>query len=132
MIRSDVFRFIDQCREKFDLIFAGPPYALQNIDDLPKLIFEKQLLNEEGWFILEHTPKNNYESFPHFKSSRNYGTTVFSIFEASLNHSGGGSLRAHLNPPSGRISHSTDLTVQNSLQKSKVHKVKVLKSSTVN
>jgi len=89
VIRSDVFRFIDQCREKFDLIFAGPPYALQNIDDLPKLIFEKQLLNEEGWFILEHTPKNNYEAFPHFKSSRNYGTTVFSIFEAHPDLPGG-------------------------------------------
>ena len=82
VIRSDVFRFINQCHEKFDLIFAGPPYALQNIDDLPKLVFEKQLLNEDGWFILEHTPKNNYEGFSHFKSSRNYGTTVFSIFEA--------------------------------------------------
>jgi len=81
VIRSDVFRFIDKCAEKFDLIFAGPPYALQNIDDLPKLVFEKQLLNEGGWFILEHTPKNNYEAFSNFKSSRNYGTTVFSIFE---------------------------------------------------
>jgi 16S rRNA (guanine966-N2)-methyltransferase len=80
VIRSDVFRFIEQCREKFDFIFAGPPYALQNIDDLPKLIFERQLLNESGWFILEHTPRNNYENFPYFKSSRNYGTTVFSIF----------------------------------------------------
>lgn len=82
VIKSDVFRFIEQCHEKFDFIFAGPPYALQNIDDLPKLIFERQLLNKGGWFILEHTPRNNYESFPHFKSSRNYGTTVFSIFEA--------------------------------------------------
>lgn len=80
VVKSDVFRFLNQCREKFDFIFAGPPYALQNIDDLPKLIFEKQLLNEGGWFILEHTPRNNYESFPHFKSSRNYGTTIFSIF----------------------------------------------------
>lgn len=80
VVKSDVFRFIEQCCEKFDLIFAGPPYALQKIDDLPKLIFEKQLLKKGGWFILEHTPKNNYESFPHFQSSRNYGTTVFSIF----------------------------------------------------
>ena len=79
-IKSDVFRFIEQCHEKFDFIFAGPPYALQNIDDLPKLIFEKQLLKDDGWFILEHTPRNNYESFAHFKSARNYGTTIFSIF----------------------------------------------------
>jgi 16S rRNA (guanine966-N2)-methyltransferase len=80
VIKSDVFRFIEQCYEKFDFIFAGPPYALQNIDDLPKLVFEKQLLNEDGWFVLEHTPRNNYESFPYFKSARNYGTTIFSMF----------------------------------------------------
>lgn len=85
VVKSDVFRFIEQSREKFDFIFAGPPYALQNIDDLPKLIFEKQLLNEDGLFILEHTPRNNYESFPFFKSARNYGTTVFSIFIAPFN-----------------------------------------------
>jgi 16S rRNA (guanine966-N2)-methyltransferase len=83
VVKSDVFRFIEHCYEKFDFIFAGPPYVLQTIDDLPKLIFEKQLLNEGGWFILEHTPRNNYESFPFFKSARNYGTTVFSIFRAA-------------------------------------------------
>jgi len=80
VVKSDVFRFIGQCDEKFDFIFAGPPYALHNIDDLPRLIFEKKLLNENGWFILEHTPKNNYEKFPYFISPRNYGTTVFSMF----------------------------------------------------
>ena len=81
VIRSDVFKFISQAKEKYDLIFAGPPYALQNIDDLPKLVFEKDLLNEKGWFILEHTPRNHYENFPFFKSARNYGTTIFTIFE---------------------------------------------------
>jgi 16S rRNA (guanine(966)-N(2))-methyltransferase RsmD len=80
VVRSDVFRFIEQCHEKFDFIFAGPPYALQTIDELPKLIFEKGLLNEDGWFVLEHTPRNNYDNFSHFRSSRKYGTTIFSIF----------------------------------------------------
>lgn len=95
VVKSDVFRFIGQCTEKFDLIFAGPPYALQNIDDLPRLIFEKQLLKEDGWFILEHTPRNNYESFPHFSSSRNYGTTVFSIFRQFPSISPTGEVQSH-------------------------------------
>ena len=47
VLKLDVFKFIDQCADKFDFIFAGPPYALGNIDDLPKLIFEKQLLNSK-------------------------------------------------------------------------------------
>src|SRR5690242_568508 len=78
--KMDVFRFLQNCREKFDLIFAGPPYALETIDDLPRIIREKELLKEGGWFILEHTPANNYENEPLFKTMRNYGTTVFSIF----------------------------------------------------
>lgn len=80
VIKMDVFKFINQCREQYDFIFAGPPYALTAIDDLPKLIFERQLLKKDGWFVLEHTPRNDYKIFPYFKSERNYGTTVFSTF----------------------------------------------------
>ncbi len=78
--KMDVFKFIQKCDNKFDFIFAGPPYSLTNIDDLAKRIFDKQLLNTNGWFVLEHTPKNDYKAFPFYKSERNYGTTVFSIF----------------------------------------------------
>lgn len=81
LVKSDVFRFIETCREKFDFIFAGPPYALTTIDDIPKRIFEFSLLNEGGWFILEHTPRNNYQGFPYFLREKSYGTTVFTIFE---------------------------------------------------
>lgn len=80
VIKSEVFRFIDQCPDQFDFIFAGPPYALETIDELPKKIIEKKLLKPNGWFVLEHTPRNNYEQFPMFATSRNYGTTIFSIF----------------------------------------------------
>ena len=80
-VKSDVFRFIETCQDKFDFIFAGPPYALTTIDDIPKKIFEKDLLIEGGWFILEHTPRNNYQTYPYFLREKNYGTTVFSIFE---------------------------------------------------
>lgn len=80
VIKSEVFRFINQCPDQFNFIFAGPPYALETIDDLPKKIIEKNLLKPNGWFVLEHTPRNNYEQFEQFVTSRNYGTTIFSIF----------------------------------------------------
>jgi len=80
VIKLDVFKYIQHCTEKFDFIFAGPPYALTNIDDLPRLIIEKKLLNKGGWFVLEHTPRNDYKSFACYSAERNYGTTVFSIF----------------------------------------------------
>lgn len=80
VIRNDVFKFLDTSTESYDLIFAGPPYALKNIDDLPLLIRSKNLLAPGGWFVLEHTPANDYAHEPLFKAARNYGTTVFSIF----------------------------------------------------
>ena len=78
--RSDVFRFLKDHTGKYDFIFAGPPYALTSIDYLPQKIIEKKLLNLSGWFVLEHTPANNYKDFPFYKTQRNYGTTIFSIF----------------------------------------------------
>jgi 16S rRNA (guanine966-N2)-methyltransferase len=80
LVKMDVFRFLDQCSSQFDFIFAGPPYALADIDELPSKIASGHLLRPGGWFVLEHTPRNNYKGFPLFKTSRNYGTTVFSIF----------------------------------------------------
>ena len=80
LLKLDVFRFLQDCKEQFDFIFAGPPYALKNIDDLPKLVVEGNLLKPNGWFVLEHTPRNNYEGWPKFAAMRNYGTTVFSFF----------------------------------------------------
>ncbi len=80
VVKMDVFTFINQCTEQYDFIFAGPPYALAAIDDIPKLIAEKKLLKAGGWFVLEHTPRNHYEGYALYKTSRNYGTTIFSIF----------------------------------------------------
>lgn len=80
VVRMEVFKFIEQCSDKFNLVFAGPPYALATIDELPLKIFEHQLLLPGGWFILEHTPRNDYASYENFATARNYGTTIFSIF----------------------------------------------------
>jgi 16S rRNA (guanine966-N2)-methyltransferase len=80
LLKTDVFRFLENCGEQFDFIFAGPPYALKNIDDLPRVVIEKKLLKANGWFVLEHTPRNNYEGWPKFAAVRNYGTTIFSFF----------------------------------------------------
>ena len=80
LIRNDVFKFMKQSTDQYNFIFAGPPYALETIDDLPKLVFEKQMLLPGGVFVLEHTPRNDYQHHPHFTRIKNYGTTVFTFF----------------------------------------------------
>lgn len=81
IMRMDVFQFLNSCNNQYDIIFAGPPYALNTIDDLPRIIVERKLISSEGYFILEHTPRNNYEKFEGYSFQRNYGSTIFSFFE---------------------------------------------------
>jgi 16S rRNA (guanine966-N2)-methyltransferase len=80
-VRMEVFDYLKTCHERFDFIFAGPPYALGSIDEIPRIIIAQNLLNPEGIFVLEHTPRNDYSGFPGFFKQRNYGTTIFSFFE---------------------------------------------------
>ena len=78
----DVFEYIRTTKKKFDIIFAGPPYPLENIPALPEEIFEMQLLQPNGWFVLETNQKYKFNDHPHFIRMRNYGTTHFHIFGA--------------------------------------------------
>jgi 16S rRNA (guanine966-N2)-methyltransferase len=81
VVKQEVFGFINNAAPiEYDFIFAGPPYALNTIDELPVKVFANKLLTPKGWFVLEHTPRNDYKKFEHYKTERNYGTTIFSIF----------------------------------------------------
>lgn len=80
-IRGDVFRYIKGCCEQFDFIFADPPYELKELEALPDLIFEHNLLREEGLFVLEHGKTNHFENHPHFLEHRAYGSVNFSFFK---------------------------------------------------
>jgi len=80
IIRSDVFKYMKQCTEQYNFIFAGPPYALLNIDEIPLLVFEKKLLVPGGILVHEHTARNDYQKHPNFTRMKNYGSTIFSFF----------------------------------------------------
>lgn len=40
-VKMDVFKYLESCNTTYDFIFAGPPYALTTIDELPRIIIEK-------------------------------------------------------------------------------------------
>lgn len=84
VVRSDVFDLIKRAYKKFDIIFADPPYALENLAQLPDLIFEHNLLTEDGIFILEHPRDYQFEDHPHFWQHRNYGKVNFTFFAQKL------------------------------------------------
>ena len=80
IVKGDIFKFIPRTPEKYDYIFAGPPYGLKTMDIIPDLIFKHNLVKSDGWFVMEHNPNHNYESHPNFDFSRKYGQTIFSFF----------------------------------------------------
>jgi 16S rRNA (guanine966-N2)-methyltransferase len=83
LIRYDVIKFIPKCIEKYDLIFADPPYQLKSLNEIPELIFKHQLINPGGLFILEHGKTDNFSSHPNLIQQRVYGSVHFSFFQPS-------------------------------------------------
>lgn len=81
LIRTDVFRYLRSApREGFDFIFADPPYALKELPDVPRLVFEQELLRPGGLFVMEHPKNYDFSSLPHFNQHRVYGSVNFSFF----------------------------------------------------
>lgn len=81
VVRHNVFEFLEICREKFDIIFADPPYALEGLASLPDKVFSKDILHPGAYFILEHPDEYSFESHPYFVKERKYGNVHFSFFE---------------------------------------------------
>lgn len=81
LIRGDVFRYLRSApRESFDFIFADPPYALETLPDVPRLVFEQQLLRGGGLFVMEHPKNYDFSALPYFYQHRVYGSVNFSLF----------------------------------------------------
>lgn len=81
VVRHNVFEFLEICREKFDIIFADPPYALDGLDTLPDKVFAQDILHPGAYFILEHPQEFNFSNHPRFCKERKYGNVHFSFFE---------------------------------------------------
>lgn len=81
IIKSDVFRYLANSSDKFDMIFADPPYDLKKLDTIPDIVFEKELLKENGLLIVEHGKQTNFEAHPRYVHKRVYGSVNFSFFE---------------------------------------------------
>lgn len=82
-IKSDVFKFLEKAYVKADIIFADPPYDFEENEFLkiPQIVFEKNLLNQNGQLIIEHSKHTNLSNFPNFIEAKRYGGSVFSFFE---------------------------------------------------
>lgn len=81
VLKMDVFKYLEYYNQKFDFIFADPPYDLKNFEEVPKQVLAKDILNQGGLFILEHSKDYDFSSYPEFSEVRSYGSVNFTFFE---------------------------------------------------
>jgi 16S rRNA G966 N2-methylase RsmD len=85
-IKSDVFKFLENSKQQYSIIFADPPYNF-NIDlftKIPQFVFENNLLYNEGLLIIEHSKHTDLSDLYNYSHSKKYGGNMFSFFEHSL------------------------------------------------
>jgi len=83
--KADVLKYLQIETEQYDLIFADPPYDLNQIPEIPKIIFNQNLLKPGGLLIVEHQSLQNLSNHPAFTGQRKYGHSSFSFFENAVN-----------------------------------------------
>ena len=100
LIRGDVFKFLSSCRAKYDLIFADPPYALEQLPTLPDVILKPSAISRQdsaishqdseetdsilkpgGWLVIEHGKDTDFTTHPRHVETRTYGSVHFSFFQ---------------------------------------------------
>lgn len=83
VIKSDVFKYLEKASTMYNIIFADPPYDYPHSDfaQIPELVFNNDLLEEDGVLIIEHSKHTDLSDLKHFDNSRHYGGSVFSFFK---------------------------------------------------
>ncbi|MDN3580381.1 16S rRNA (guanine(966)-N(2))-methyltransferase RsmD [Mucilaginibacter flavus] len=80
--KEDVFKYLQIETEQYDLIFADPPYDLNKIPEIPKIVFERNIMLPGALLIVEHQSMQNLSQQPGFVEQRKYGHSSFSFFKA--------------------------------------------------
>lgn len=81
IIKNDTLKFLSTTNDKFDIIFADPPYNYNFSKRIIDTIFERELLNENGLLIYEHDKRLDFSIFKNYSETKIYGTNRFSFFE---------------------------------------------------
>lgn len=79
-VQSDYRRFLSNAHQRFELIFADPPYGMPGTLLLPDLVFENQLLADDGVLVIEHDKALDFSNHKWFYNHRKYGKVNFSLF----------------------------------------------------
>ncbi len=80
VITNDAFRFVPNCKQSYDIVFADPPYDHPHFAKIVELVLSTGITKPDGTFIIEHSKQYDFSTLPHFLELRKYGHVHFSIF----------------------------------------------------
>lgn len=83
-VKSDVFKFLQAETEKYNIIFADPPYDMPQIPDIAKLVFSRDLLTANGLLVIEHPVFLKLHNLEGYSETRSYGNSAFSFFKQQV------------------------------------------------
>jgi 16S rRNA (guanine966-N2)-methyltransferase len=86
-IKSDVMAFLQKNTSSYDIIFADPPYGFdqETFEKIVKTVFERELLEDDGMMIIEHSKYTKMTELDNFSFQKGYGGSFFSFFELNQN-----------------------------------------------
>lgn len=84
VIKADALKYVQQTNMVYDVIFADPPYAEKFHLDLVNTVFERKLLSDFGWLIVEHGRDTDLTTHPHFVDMKKYSGVNFSFFKLNV------------------------------------------------
>lgn len=80
-VRANAFAYLKQTRLQFNIIFVDAPYETEGVEGIPSQVFEKEMLLEDGWLVIEHPKEKDFSHIPQFFDRRKYGKVNFSFFK---------------------------------------------------
>ena len=82
-IKSDVFKYLNKTPQKYDVIFADPPYDFTEaqFEQIIDLVFTNDLLEADGLLVVEHSKHTKLDSHEKLNYQKKYGGNMFSFFE---------------------------------------------------
>ena len=82
-IKSDVINFLKKTEKTSDIIFSDPPYSFNEtyLNTMIELIFSKNLINQDGILIIEHSKDISLELSKYFFKKKRYGSCYFTFLK---------------------------------------------------
>lgn len=85
VIYGNVNDFLHSGSKKYNVVFADPPYALEQLRELPTMIFQSNIIADGGYLIIEHPTRLIFQPSTLWKIAvqKIYGSTSVSFFQHS-------------------------------------------------